>query len=64
MLNNDEVCVARLTLLGVSEMSKRERSDISSWLMRMASELESEGANYSKIFTGRYIVPLKKGVGK
>ena len=53
--------VAKLTVHGASEMTEKGRAKISDWLRKLAWQVFDEGGGYSKVFTARYRVPVKKG---
>lgn len=46
---------AIVTIYRADEMTARGRRQIAAWLRRHAEMLTSEGKNYSKRFTGRYL---------
>lgn len=54
-----ENVVAVLTLKNVSKMTRRQRLDISDWLMKQADNLRAEGSKYSDRFRARFITNAK-----
>lgn len=51
--------IAVLTIHEAGAMTDKGRKDIAEWLRTHAKAILKDGKNYSKRFTGRYIVPVK-----
>ena len=47
---------AVITVRDASKMTKRGKKQVAAWMRKHADMLEVEGHNYSRRFTGRYII--------